>query len=82
MNASLDNGGPSWAPRPASEQELARVAEVREMQARIRQRVGSGRSPTGGDMQAILTSFGGHWTEKLPLYQLAVNTMDQGVQVR
>ncbi|EME81186.1 uncharacterized protein MYCFIDRAFT_204223 [Pseudocercospora fijiensis CIRAD86] len=41
ISAQLDAGGPTWSPRPATPQERARLDEVREMQAMIRQRVGS-----------------------------------------
>ncbi|KAK3309256.1 uncharacterized protein B0T15DRAFT_391441 [Chaetomium strumarium] len=51
--------------RPATEAEKQKVEEVREMQALIRQRVDTGKSPSLADMHAILT--------------MAVNTMDQGV---
>lgn len=77
--AQLDSGSPGWSPRPASESEQRKIDEVREMQSAIRRRVGAGKSPTTADMQAILTGFGANWVQYLPLYQLAVNTMDQGV---
>ena len=80
MTAHLDNGAPAWSPRPASESEQRRVAEVREMQALVRESVGEGRSPSQADMMGILTSFGADWSARLPTYQLAVNTMDQGVR--
>lgn len=82
MAAHLDKDGPGWSPRPPSESEERNIAEVRRMQAAIRERVGSGTSPTNTDMQAILLSFGPDWTQYLPLYQLAANTMDQGVGPR
>jgi hypothetical protein len=80
FNAHMyDDPGLVRSLRPATEAEKKEVKEVRELQALIRQRVGAGRSPSSADMQAILMSFGGNWTEKLPLYTLATNTMDQGV---
>ncbi|KAK7186162.1 hypothetical protein DPSP01_000769 [Paraphaeosphaeria sporulosa] len=82
MAANLDNGAPAWSPRPPSESEQRKVDEVRRMQSAIRARVSAGKSPSNADMQAILLSFGANWMDHLPLYQLAVNTMDQGVQVR
>lgn len=82
MAANLDKGAPAWSPRPPSESEQRKVDEVRRMQSKIRERVGAGKSPSNADMQAILMSFGANWVEYLPLYTLAANTMDQGVQVR
>ena len=65
--------------RPATSEEQAQINQVREMQAKIRERVGAGRSPGSDVMKAILTEYGAGWDEMLPIYQLAVNTMDQGV---
>jgi hypothetical protein len=81
LRASMGMDDPSLvqALRPATEAEKKRVEEVREMQALIRLRVGAGKSPSLTDMQAIIRSFGQDWSEKLPTYDLAVNTMDQGV---
>jgi len=77
--ADMDKGAPGWSPRPPSENEQQRIDEVRRMQSAVRERVGNGKSPTNADMQAILMSFGADWMQYLPLYQFAVNTMDQGV---
>jgi hypothetical protein len=82
LAADLDDGAPAWSPRPPSESEQRKVDEVRKMQSAVRERVGDGKSPTTADMQAILTSFGANWMEHMPLYQLAVNTMNQGVPRR
>ncbi|GKT46271.1 uncharacterized protein ColSpa_06452 [Colletotrichum spaethianum] len=65
--------------RPPTEVEQQKLQELRDMQQLIRQKVGVGKSPSKGDMQSILTSFGPNWPTKLQLYMLAVNTMDQGV---
>ncbi|GAB1312837.1 hypothetical protein MFIFM68171_03047 [Madurella fahalii] len=65
--------------RQATEAEQQKLDEVRAMQERIRQRVGVGKAPSSQDMQAILKSCGPNWTTMLPIYHLAVNTMDQGV---
>ena len=51
------------------------------MQGLVRQRIGAGNSPMSADMQAILTTYGANWVDKLPTYQLAINTMDQGVRI-
>ncbi|KAJ4351373.1 uncharacterized protein N0V89_006713 [Didymosphaeria variabile] len=80
--AHLDAGAPSWSPRPPSDSEQQKITEVRKMQSVIRERVGAGKSPSMDDMKAILMPYGAEWAGILPLYQLAVNTMDQGVQVR
>ena len=79
LAADLDKGAPDWSPRPPSEAEQRNIEEVRKMQSAIRERVGERKSPTNADMQAILMSFGPDWVQYLPLYQIAVNTMDQGV---
>ncbi|KAH9842151.1 CBR-SET-14 protein [Teratosphaeria destructans] len=44
MNAGLgvDDGAPAWSPRPASEVEQQKIADVREMQAVVREKVGVG----------------------------------------
>jgi hypothetical protein len=81
MHSNMDDPSLARSPRPATEAEQKRVQEVREMQAAIRRRVGAGRSPSSGDMRAILVSFGDAWVARLPTYNLAVNTMDQGVPV-
>lgn len=69
------------SPRPASVEEMARIRTVREVQRAIRTRLGARREPTTQDMTAILTTFGENWPAMVPDYQLAVNTMDQGVLV-
>lgn len=79
VNSPLDSGAPSWSPRPASDGEQRMVVEVRVMQNKIHSRVGSGRSPSNADMREILVSFGAAWPGKVPIYTLALNTMDQGV---
>ena len=82
VGSDLDNGAPTWSPRPASEGEESRVADVREMQALVRQRVAEGTSPSKADMMAIVTSFGAEWDTKMETYTLAINTMNQGVRPR
>ncbi|KAF2398897.1 hypothetical protein EJ06DRAFT_544006 [Trichodelitschia bisporula] len=68
------------APRPATEAEENMIKEVRQIQAMIRNRVGVGKSPSTNDMKAIIVeAFGANWVDKLPVYQLATNTIDQGV---
>jgi hypothetical protein len=79
LAADLDDGAPGWSPRPPSDSEQRKIDEVRKMQSAVRERVGDGKSPTAADTKAILASFGANWADHLPLYQLAVNTMDQGV---
>ena len=79
FNASMNDSSLVSSPRPATEAEQQRVKEVREMQALIRRRIGVGKSPSSGDMQAILATFGADWVTRIPTYSLAANTMDQGV---
>lgn len=79
MSSTLDDPSLARSPRPATEAEKRKIEEVRELQTLIRQRVGAGKSPSSADMQAILTTSGPNWVEKLPTYTLATNTMDQGV---
>jgi hypothetical protein len=50
------------------------------MQDLIRRQLGGRKEPTSKDMQCILQSFGAEWSEKLAVYQTAVNAMDQGVK--
>lgn len=80
MNKWLDEGAPARSPRPATEDEKTKIQKIKEIQEKVRQRVGAGKQPSGSDMQAILKSFGAEWGTMMPLYTLAVNTMDQGVQ--
>ncbi|KAK1529633.1 acyl-CoA dehydrogenase domain-containing protein [Colletotrichum paranaense] len=83
VKQDLDDAGtkpPTRALRPASEAELETLKEVREIQEKVRQKVGVGRSPDTRVMQEVLMTFGPDWSEKLQLYMLAVNTMDQGVR--
>ncbi|KAI3542614.1 hypothetical protein CSPX01_06819 [Colletotrichum filicis] len=83
VQQDLDDAGtkpPTRALRPASEAELETLKEVREIQEKVRQKVGVGRSPDTRVMQEVLMTCGPDWSEKLQLYMLAVNTMDQGVR--
>ncbi|KAK1496490.1 hypothetical protein CCUS01_02837 [Colletotrichum cuscutae] len=83
VEQDLDDAGtkpPTRALRPASEAELETLKEVREIQEKVRQKVGVGRSPDTRVMQEVLMTLGPDWSEKLQLYMLAVNTMDQGVR--
>ncbi|KAG7055797.1 acyl-CoA dehydrogenase domain-containing protein [Colletotrichum scovillei] len=83
VRQELDDAGtkpPTRALRPASEAELETLKAVREIQDKVRQKVGVGRSPDTRVMQEVLMTFGPDWSEKLQLYMLAVNTMDQGVR--
>ncbi|KAK1980131.1 hypothetical protein LZ30DRAFT_595392 [Colletotrichum cereale] len=68
--------------RPPTEAEQQRLQEVRDMQQRIRDKVGAGKSPSSDDMKSILTTLGPEWPTKLSLYMMAANTMDQGVNRR
>ncbi|KAJ0162667.1 hypothetical protein CTA2_4206 [Colletotrichum tanaceti] len=67
------------SPRPATEAEHKKLRDIREMQEAIGNKIGAGKSPQRDDMKTILSSFGPNWPTKLPLYTLALNTMDQGV---
>ncbi|KAF2092664.1 hypothetical protein NA57DRAFT_82032 [Rhizodiscina lignyota] len=82
MHASDDRDAPTPSPRPASAEEEKKIQEVRDMQAAVKRRLGNRKEPTNDDIVAILTGQGENWPDKLPLYQLAINTMDQGVEVR
>jgi hypothetical protein len=76
-----DDSSLPWSPRPADETERERLQEVRDMQALVRSHLGSRTDPTTQDAKAILTQFGANWPEKAKVYQIAINTMDRGVQV-
>ncbi|KAK1469742.1 acyl-CoA dehydrogenase domain-containing protein [Colletotrichum melonis] len=83
VEQDLDDAGtkpPTRALRPASEAELETLKEVREIQEKVSQKVGVERSPDTRVMQEVLMTSGPDWSEKLQLYMLAVNTMDQGVR--
>lgn len=78
----LDDNTLIHNPRPATDEEREKIAEVREMQAKIRERVGAGKVPSEDDMCAVLTSMGTNWgPDHMKIYMLAANTMDQGVQI-
>jgi hypothetical protein len=81
MSSKLDDSSLPWSPRPASETEKQTLQEVQDMQELIRKHLGSQKEPTSRDMQAILTTFGPNWVDKLKVYQTAINAMDQGVEV-
>ncbi len=73
---------PAWTPREPSQLEQRRLSGVRDMQQRILRHMGSRsmRTISTKDMQAILVSnFGNEWAVAMPLYQEALNYMDQGV---
>ncbi|KAK5132907.1 hypothetical protein LTR08_008353 [Meristemomyces frigidus] len=74
-----DTDAPVRLPRPARETEQRKVDEVKAMQTRVRQRMGSRKEPNNADMMAVLDAFGAQWSDILPVYNLAMNTMDQGV---
>lgn len=79
LYSQLDEGLPSRSPRPANDAEKEKLQRVRDMQAAIKSHLGSRKEPTVQDMQAVLAGMGQDWDTSLPIYQLAVNTMDQGV---
>ncbi|KAF6819447.1 hypothetical protein CPLU01_13039 [Colletotrichum plurivorum] len=79
MRSWNKNRGPERAPRPATDAEQRRITLVRDMQEKIRQRVGAGKKPSDSDMQVILKSYGHNWTEHMETYQLAADTMKQGL---
>lgn len=81
LYSKFDEGSPLWSPRPASEAEKEKLQEVRDIQAAIRSHLGSRRQPSVQDMQAILAGMGQDWSKSLPNYQIAVNTINQGVGV-
>ncbi|KAF6828541.1 hypothetical protein CMUS01_08538 [Colletotrichum musicola] len=82
LNAYHDDGASQRTPRPATEAEREKVAQIRKLQAKIRERVEAGKAPSWNDREAVLLSFGPNWPEHLQTYMLAANTMDQGVQPR
>jgi hypothetical protein len=79
----LDENCPLWTPREASAGEEAELRNIRDMQGHIRRHMGSRSmsSITTQDMQTVLTAnFAATWSQELPYYQYAVNSMDQGVR--
>jgi hypothetical protein len=80
MQASLDGGfNAPRSVRPASEDENQTLREVRDLQARIGARFPPGTEIT--DHQSLYGMLGPNWAEKLDVFQLALNTTDQGVGV-
>lgn len=81
LHAEYDQGSPAFSPRPPNDAEKAKLQKVRDMQAAIGRQLGSRKEPTVRDMQAVLAGMGQEWTESLPIYEFAINTIDQGVSV-
>ncbi len=81
LTSSRDEGAPAPTPRPATAEEEQKIQTVRNLQTTLAARMGSRQTPSTADMQAVLSSFGANWDEMLPMYQLATNTMDQGVRL-
>lgn len=86
MSAMLNSKEPPLAstPRAASPEELAELQQIRDMQDLIRRHMGSRDMSTisSQDMGDILTeNFAADWSEKLLIYQIAANAMDQGVPI-
>ena len=74
--AKYDAEAPGWAPRPAALEEQTCVDQVRELQAKIRERVENGRLLKNDDMAAILSEYTANWEKMLPAFDLAINHMD------
>lgn len=70
--------------RPPSPDELIMLQKIGDMQARIKAKMDSrgSKKVTNEDTKAILTSFGDRWVEMLPIYQHALNSMDQDAPAR
>jgi hypothetical protein len=81
INFFHDKTTPWFSPRPATAAENERLQNVLEMQNLIRQCLGPRKEPTSHDMMTILSRFGSKWDRALSDYQLAISTMDQGVQL-
>lgn len=80
MFAAVDGDVPRpTSLRPLSADEEAKLRKIRDLQAVVRSHLGDRKKVTNEDMVATLSSFGEAWAETLPLYQIAINTMDQGV---
>ncbi len=79
FHASMDVGAPTYDPRPATPDEQICIDQVREMQAKVRGRLGNRLEPAKDDMMAILMQYGANWDQMLSTYTVAVNTMNQGV---
>ncbi|KAL8684037.1 MAG: hypothetical protein Q9186_000067 [Xanthomendoza sp. 1 TL-2023] len=74
-----DRGSPAWTPRPANAEEVAKLAKVRDMQSKVLTQMGDRKDFTNDDTKVILSHFGNHWVEVLPILEVAVNSIDQGV---
>ncbi len=84
VSQRLDEGCPYRAPRPPTADEEAGLKGIRAMQELVKNHMGSRcmSSIKSSDMAEVLSkNFNSSWVEALPLYQSAINAMDQGVRV-
>lgn len=80
----IDEDAPEPSPRPADQEETVTINTVRAIQSALSQKIEAGgfrREPKAQDMLAVLQPFGPNWVSLVPLYQLAVDTMDLGINV-
>ncbi|KAL1961753.1 hypothetical protein VTN77DRAFT_1079 [Rasamsonia byssochlamydoides] len=82
FNYLNDRGAPFWSPRPATDSENKKIQKIREMQREIEEYLGTHKELTSDDMIAILyrECSGADRQDKMRVYQLAINTMDLGMQ--
>ena len=78
----MDASAPLRAPRPAIPGEEEIIKQVREIQKVLRQRMGTRKQLDNGDMMFMIGRFGDRWNQMMPVYTLAINSMDQGVKSR
>lgn len=82
-SSKYDEGCPAWTPRLATAEEEAAIKDIRDMQEVIKRHMGDRemKDITTKDMMDVLAKSGTGWLQSSQLYTVALNAMDQGVQV-
>ena len=76
-----DRNSPIWTPREPSAEEKERLGKIRDMQERITRHMGirNIEFDTIKMQDFLVAHFPTDWSQQLPYYQDAINSMDQGV---
>jgi hypothetical protein len=80
----LDNNCPPWTPRPASAKEKQAIAKIQDMQGIITRHMGTrgvANISTRDMTEILIKNFGAGWSGAMPIYQNALNAMNQNVYV-
>jgi hypothetical protein len=76
----MDEGAPTPALRPPTAEEISEIEEIRLLQTRIHKLLGTRQTPSGDDMEAVVSQFEANREDMLRKVGLAVNSMDRGIQ--